>query len=69
MHELGIVRNVVAICSERANGARVRRARLQIGRSAGVMAQSVRFCFDICAKGTVIEGRRWKSTSPRGTSC
>ena len=56
MHELGITRNVVAICAERANGAQVLRVTLEIGKRAGVMADSVRFCFDICAKGTPVEG-------------
>ena len=56
MHELGITRNVVAICTERASGAKVLRVRLEIGKRAGVLAESVRFCFDICAKGTLVEG-------------
>jgi hydrogenase nickel incorporation protein HypA/HybF len=66
MHELGITRNVVAICAERAHGAQVVRVRLQIGRSAGVMAESVRFCFDICAKGTPIEGAQLEIDEPDG---
>ena len=41
MHELGITRNVVAICAERANGAQVLRVTLEIGKRAGVMAESV----------------------------
>ena len=56
MHELGITRNVVAICAERADGARVIRVTLEIGKLAAVMPDSVRFCFDICTQGTVVEG-------------
>jgi hydrogenase nickel incorporation protein HypA/HybF len=56
MHELSIARNVVAICSERANGARVQRVTLVIGQLSGVMADAVRFCFDPCARGTPVEG-------------
>lgn len=56
MHELGITRNVVAICTERAGGARVIRVTLEIGKLAAVMPDSVRFCFDICTQGTVVEG-------------
>ena len=56
MHELGITRNVVAICAERAGGARVIRVTLEIGKLAAVMPDSVRFCFDICAQGTRVEG-------------
>ena len=56
MHELGITRNVVAICTEHANGAAVRRVTLQIGQLSAVMPDAVRFCFDLCAKGTPLEG-------------
>ena len=58
MHELGITRSVVAICAERANGARVQSVTLVIGRLSGVMSDAVRFCFDICAQGTPVEGAR-----------
>ena len=56
MHELSITRNVVAIVSERAVGQRVTRVRLEIGRLTAVMPDSIRFCFDICAQGTPLEG-------------
>ncbi len=66
MHELGITRNVVAICAERANGAQVLRVKLEIGKRAGLMADSVRFCFDICAKGTLVEGAALEIDEPSG---
>lgn len=56
MHELGITRSVVAICSEQARGAPVRRVTLEIGKLSAVLPDSVRFCFDICARGTLLEG-------------
>lgn len=56
MHELSITRNVVAICAERAMGSRVTRVTLEIGKLSAVMPEAVRFCFDICAKDTVVEG-------------
>jgi hydrogenase nickel incorporation protein HypA/HybF len=58
MHELGITRSVVAICVEHARGARVKRVRLEIGRLTAILPDSVRFCFDVCTKGTVVEGAR-----------
>ena len=66
MHELGITRNVIAICSERAQGARVLRVTLEIGQKAGVMAESVRFCFDVCAQGTLVQGARLEIIEPLG---
>jgi hydrogenase nickel incorporation protein HypA/HybF len=56
MHELSLTRSVVAICSERAQGAKVRRVTLEIGELAAVLPESVRFCFDICAQGSPLEG-------------
>jgi hydrogenase nickel incorporation protein HypA/HybF len=56
VHELSITRNVVAIVSERAEGQRVTRVRLEIGRLTAVVPDSIRFCFDICAQGTPLEG-------------
>lgn len=66
VHELGITRNVVAICTEQAGGARVTRVRLEIGKQAGVLAESVRFCFDICAQGTPVEGALLEIMEPPG---
>lgn len=56
MHELGITRNIVSIVSDAANGRPVRRVTLEIGKLSGVMAHAVEFCFDVVAKGTVLEG-------------
>ncbi|ARV60660.1 hydrogenase maturation nickel metallochaperone HypA [Nostocales cyanobacterium HT-58-2] len=56
MHELGITQNIVAIVSEYANGMKVRRVLLEIGKLSAIMPDAVRFCFDICTQGTVLEG-------------
>jgi hydrogenase nickel incorporation protein HypA/HybF len=56
VHELSITRNVVAIVAERALGQKVTRVRLEIGRLSAVVPDAVRFCFDICAQGTPLEG-------------
>jgi hydrogenase nickel incorporation protein HypA/HybF len=56
MHELAITESVVAAISDRVGRSRVVRLRLEIGRLSGVVADSVRFCFDVCAAGTPLEG-------------
>lgn len=56
MHELSIANAIVEACAERASGSRVIRVRLQIGALAGVVEDAVRFCFDECARDTVVEG-------------
>jgi hydrogenase nickel incorporation protein HypA/HybF len=56
VHELSIANSVVELCAERAMGARVLRVTLEIGCLAAVMPDAIRFCFDVCAKDTALEG-------------
>jgi hydrogenase nickel incorporation protein HypA/HybF len=56
MHELGITRNIVAIVSEHARGARVKRVALEIGKLSAIMPDAIAFCFDVCTKNTLLEG-------------
>lgn len=56
MHELGITQEVVAIADGHANGRRVLRVVLEIGKLSGVLPEAVRFCFESCAEGTSVEG-------------
>lgn len=56
MHELGITENIVAIVAERAKHSTVKRLTLEIGQLSAIMPEAIEFCFDICSKGTVLEG-------------
>jgi hydrogenase nickel incorporation protein HypA/HybF len=56
MHELGITRNIVAIVTEHAGGARVKRVSLEIGKLSAVLPDAIRFCFDVCSRDTLLEG-------------
>jgi hydrogenase nickel incorporation protein HypA/HybF len=56
MHELAITENVVAAVAQRVPGAKVTSVRLEIGAMSGVVADSVRFCFDLVTEGTNLEG-------------
>jgi hydrogenase nickel incorporation protein HypA/HybF len=56
VHELSIARNVVAIVAGRAQGRRVRRVTLEVGKLSGVTTGAIAFCFDVVAQGTVLEG-------------
>ncbi|WP_026731091.1 hydrogenase maturation nickel metallochaperone HypA [Fischerella sp. PCC 9605] len=58
MHELGITQNIVAIVSEHARGSKVQRVLLEIGKLSAIMPDAIRFCFDICSQGTVLEGSK-----------
>ena len=56
MHELGITQEIVALVCERVGEARVRRLVLEIGKLSAVLPDAVRFCFEVCAQDTVLEG-------------
>jgi hydrogenase nickel incorporation protein HypA/HybF len=56
MHELSIAMAVVDVCSRHAAGTRILRVRVEVGQLAAVLPDSLRFCFEVCAKGTVAEG-------------
>lgn len=56
MHELAIAESIVTSICERVDGSRVTLVRLVIGKLSGVAPESVRFCFDVCAAGTALEG-------------
>ena len=56
MHELGITQNIVAIVSEKAGEQKVTRVKLEIGMLSAIVPDAIRFCFDVCAQGTRLEG-------------
>jgi hydrogenase nickel incorporation protein HypA/HybF len=56
MHELSITESIVATVVEHTGTSRVIRVFLEIGRGSGVLPDAVRFCFDLCAQGTTLEG-------------
>jgi hydrogenase nickel incorporation protein HypA/HybF len=56
MHEMGITQSIVAIVSEQAAGRKVKRVTLEIGKLAAIMPDAVRFCFDVAAQGSALDG-------------
>ncbi|MBD2465216.1 hydrogenase maturation nickel metallochaperone HypA [Oscillatoria sp. FACHB-1407] len=56
MHELGITQNIVAIAAEYANGVPVKRVTLEVGKLTAILPDAIRFCFDVCCQGTILEG-------------
>jgi hydrogenase nickel incorporation protein HypA/HybF len=56
MHELGITRNIVAIVSEHAGGRAVKSVTLEIGALSAILPEAIRFCFDVVAKDTSLDG-------------
>ena len=59
MHEVSICESIIDILAEHAakeGAAKVTYVRLKVGEMAGVVEDSLRFAFEIVAKGTVAEG-------------
>jgi len=53
---LAITRSIVEAVCEVAGAARVMRVQLEIGNFTGLIADSIRFCFDLCTQSTALEG-------------
>ena len=62
MHEMGIAMEIVDIAKASIpadmQGSKVRKVNLQVGKLSAIVADSLRFCFDIAAKDTPLSGAR-----------
>ena len=67
MHELAITEGVIDAVTGRLPGARITCVRLEIGALSGVVADSIRFCFDLVTEGTDLQGARMEITEPPGS--
>jgi hydrogenase nickel incorporation protein HypA/HybF len=56
MHELALMEDLVRAVTEQVDSARVHVVRLEVGRLSCVVPDALRFCFDVCARGTSLEG-------------
>ena len=64
MHELGITQGVVDAVAQRLPDAKVTCVRLEVGALSGVVADSVRFCFELVTPGTNLEGAALEISEP-----
>jgi hydrogenase nickel incorporation protein HypA/HybF len=58
MHELSITQGIVESVCEAVPDGKVLAVTVEIGKLSGVVSDSVRFCFDLCAQGSRLEGAR-----------
>jgi hydrogenase nickel incorporation protein HypA/HybF len=66
MHELAIAESVVATITGRTGERRVREVRLEVGQLSGVSVDSLRFCFELVAAGTGVDGAELEIVEPAG---
>jgi hydrogenase nickel incorporation protein HypA/HybF len=58
VHELAVTQSVVDAVCERIDGQRVVSVRVEVGKLSGIVADAMRFCFDIVSGQTLLEGAR-----------
>jgi hydrogenase nickel incorporation protein HypA/HybF len=59
VHEMALTQSLVELIEgegRKQGFSRVRVVRLEIGALGGVDAEAMRFCFDVVAKGAIVEG-------------
>jgi hydrogenase nickel incorporation protein HypA/HybF len=56
VHELALMEGVLEAVRERLGERRVARIRLRVGRLLAVDPRAMRFCYDVCTKGSAMEG-------------
>jgi hydrogenase nickel incorporation protein HypA/HybF len=56
VHELSIAESIVEAIRERLGSERALRVHLEVGRLACVEPDALRFSFELCARGTSVEG-------------
>lgn len=56
MHELSLMEDLVATVTTEIDAARVHVVRLVVGRRSCASTEALRFCFDVCTRGTTLEG-------------
>ncbi len=60
MHEMGIAMDILRIVQEsipaEMTGAKVQRVNLRVGKFSAIVAESLRFCFNVAAADTAAEG-------------
>lgn len=65
---MAITQSVVDAVCEHAAGRRIHSVRLQVGALCGVVPDSMQFCFELAAEGTVANGARLDLDVQPGTA-
>lgn len=58
--------DLVTVVTRETGDARVHVVRLEVGRHSGASAHALRFCFEICARGTALEGATFEIIETAG---
>ncbi|MFA6384744.1 MAG: hydrogenase maturation nickel metallochaperone HypA [Candidatus Omnitrophota bacterium] len=58
MHEVGVAKEVLSLCLEKARGKRIRTIKVELGNDGHTTPESLTNAFELVAKGTVAETAR-----------
>ena len=58
MHEVGVAKEVLSLCLEKAKGKRIRVIKVELGNDGHTTPGSLTNAFELVAKGTVAENAR-----------
>jgi hydrogenase nickel incorporation protein HypA/HybF len=66
VHELAIAESVLETITARTGDRQVVEVRLEVGKLSGISAESLRFCFELAAAGTSVDGAELDIVEPAG---
>ncbi len=66
LHELAITQSIVDAVADRTDGGRVTVVHVRVGKLSGVVADAMRFCFELVTEGTALDGARLDIEQPEG---
>jgi hydrogenase nickel incorporation protein HypA/HybF len=66
MHELSVAQAVVDEIVGKLGDVEVLAVRLAVGKRSGVVVDAIRFCFDLVAEGTSVQGASLEVDEPPG---
>lgn len=58
MHEVGVAKEVLGICLEKAGGKQIRSIKVELGNDGHTTPESLTHAFEMVAKGTSAQGSR-----------
>lgn len=66
MHELALMDSLVCTVSEQIGDSRVVSIRLRVGELTCVVPDALKFCFEVCTRGTALQGATLEIESVAG---
>ena len=58
MHEVGVAKEVLSLCLEKANGKQIRSIKVELGNDGHTTPESLKNAFEMVSKGTMAQNAR-----------